>query len=231
MIALLETPRPARARADPSRIGGVVDELLRWWTPVMTFRRTATTDVDVAGQRIAAGTRWSCPSSANRDEACSPNPSVSTWSATPRRTSPSGMVRTSASRPSRARADDRAVHRGAHAHVLDRGGRRPGFLRSNFQRGVKRLPIRWTALRACRPRSPRRDHRPVPVTAAGGRAGTEGGDMHRTVYGLSAGRRRAPGRGRTEPAASAPAAVAAAAPGRRAGPLLRAHALGRRGSL
>ena len=38
-----------------NRIGGAVEELLRWATPVMTFRRTAATDVELGGQHIAAG--------------------------------------------------------------------------------------------------------------------------------------------------------------------------------
>jgi cytochrome P450 len=37
------------------RIGTAVEELIRWATPVMTFRRTAATDVELGGQTIAAG--------------------------------------------------------------------------------------------------------------------------------------------------------------------------------
>lgn len=47
----------------------VVDELLRWSTPVLHFRRTATHDTEIAGQQIAAGD-WVVMHylSANRDE-------------------------------------------------------------------------------------------------------------------------------------------------------------------
>ena len=38
-----------------NRIGTAVEEFIRWATPVMTFRRTAATDVDLAGQTIRAG--------------------------------------------------------------------------------------------------------------------------------------------------------------------------------
>jgi cytochrome P450 len=38
-----------------NRIGVAVEEFVRWATPVMTFRRTAATDFELAGQRIAAG--------------------------------------------------------------------------------------------------------------------------------------------------------------------------------
>jgi cytochrome P450 len=37
------------------RIGGAVEEFIRWATPVMTFRRTATKDVEIGGQAISAG--------------------------------------------------------------------------------------------------------------------------------------------------------------------------------
>ncbi|MDV3128257.1 cytochrome P450 [Mycobacterium sp. 21AC1] len=37
------------------RIGVAVEEFVRWATPVMTFRRTAATDVEIGGQLIAAG--------------------------------------------------------------------------------------------------------------------------------------------------------------------------------
>lgn len=37
------------------RIGVAIEEFVRWASPVMTFRRTATRDVELAGQRIRAG--------------------------------------------------------------------------------------------------------------------------------------------------------------------------------
>lgn len=38
-----------------NRIGTAVEEFVRWASPVMTFRRTAATDVELAGQTIRAG--------------------------------------------------------------------------------------------------------------------------------------------------------------------------------
>ncbi|ORA77387.1 cytochrome P450 [Mycobacterium malmoense] len=38
-----------------NRVGTAVEEFIRWATPVMTFRRTAATDVELGGQRIRAG--------------------------------------------------------------------------------------------------------------------------------------------------------------------------------
>ncbi|MBJ7384905.1 MAG: cytochrome P450 [Mycolicibacterium sp.] len=37
------------------RIGSAVEEFVRWATPVMTFRRTAAVDVELGGEKIAAG--------------------------------------------------------------------------------------------------------------------------------------------------------------------------------
>jgi len=59
-----------QVRADPQRIPALVDEAIRWTTPVKTFMRTATANTELAGQRIAKGD-WLmlCYASANRDEA------------------------------------------------------------------------------------------------------------------------------------------------------------------
>jgi cytochrome P450 len=44
-----------RLRADPALLPSAIEEILRWHPPVLSFRRTATRDVDVGGRRIAAG--------------------------------------------------------------------------------------------------------------------------------------------------------------------------------
>src|SRR5580692_7320639 len=55
-IALLEHPEAQDAlRADPGLMPAAAEEMLRWWTPVMTFRRTATADCELGGQPIRAG--------------------------------------------------------------------------------------------------------------------------------------------------------------------------------
>jgi cytochrome P450 len=70
MQALMENPEQLRAlREDPSKIPTAVEEILRWATPVLHFRRTATRDTELGGQRIKAGDKvvtWYI--SANRDE-------------------------------------------------------------------------------------------------------------------------------------------------------------------
>jgi cytochrome P450 len=70
MLGLIEHPEQlARLRADPVLMDSAVNEILRWSSPVSYFRRTATRDVEVNGQKIASGdlvTFWH--PSANRDE-------------------------------------------------------------------------------------------------------------------------------------------------------------------
>ena len=43
----------AKVKADPSLIPGLVDEAVRWITPVKHFMRSATADAEVRGQKIA----------------------------------------------------------------------------------------------------------------------------------------------------------------------------------
>ena len=68
--ALAEDPEQfARVRANPELIPGLVDEAIRWMTPVKHFMRSATDDTELGGRRIAKGD-WLmlCYASGNRDE-------------------------------------------------------------------------------------------------------------------------------------------------------------------
>jgi cholest-4-en-3-one 26-monooxygenase len=70
MLALMENPDQFdRLVEDPSLVPIAVDEILRWGTPVIYFRRTATRDTEIRGVPIQAGDRvamWFL--SANFDE-------------------------------------------------------------------------------------------------------------------------------------------------------------------
>jgi cytochrome P450 len=56
MHALAQDPEQfARLKADRSLLAGVVEEAIRWSTPVQHFMRTAAEDVEIAGQKIAKG--------------------------------------------------------------------------------------------------------------------------------------------------------------------------------
>ena len=70
LLALIEHPEErARLTNDASLIPSAVEEMLRWVTPVMYFRRTATRDTVLRGQKIREGDKVVMYySSANRDE-------------------------------------------------------------------------------------------------------------------------------------------------------------------
>ncbi|WP_099025874.1 cytochrome P450 [Mycolicibacterium palauense] len=75
--ALVDNPdQAAYLREDfDGRIDAAIDEVLRWVTPVMTFRRTATQDTVLGGQQIREGD-WVVMiySSGNRDESAFADP-------------------------------------------------------------------------------------------------------------------------------------------------------------
>ncbi|MEX0985526.1 MAG: cytochrome P450 [Actinomycetota bacterium] len=76
MRALMDHPEQmAYLTEHPEAIPAATEEILRWATPVMHFRRTATRDVELGDQQIRAGDKvvtWYV--SANRDEDVFPDP-------------------------------------------------------------------------------------------------------------------------------------------------------------
>jgi cytochrome P450 len=78
LLALAQSPAElARVKADPSLIPGLVEEAVRWASPVKTFMRSATRDTELGGRHIAKGD-WLmlCYGSGNRDEAVFEDPDV-----------------------------------------------------------------------------------------------------------------------------------------------------------
>jgi cytochrome P450 len=147
-IALLEHPAAQdELRADPSLIPAAAEEMLRWWTPVMTFRRTATSECELAGKRIASGDKVVVSfTSANRDEAVfagadrfdirrHPNPHLVFGHG------PHFCLGAHLARIQVCALFEEVL---ARTSSLAYAGQ-PSYLRSNFQRGVKRLPVSWTA--------------------------------------------------------------------------------------
>ncbi|MGI9169958.1 MAG: cytochrome P450 [Caulobacteraceae bacterium] len=65
----------AQVKADPTLIPGLIDEAIRWVTPVKHFMRSATEDAEVGGRAIGKGD-WLmlCYPSGNRDEAVFDDP-------------------------------------------------------------------------------------------------------------------------------------------------------------
>ncbi|KJK49348.1 cytochrome P450 [Lentzea aerocolonigenes] len=145
MIALLEHPdQYERLRADRTLLGTAVEEMLRWWTPVMHFRRTAVQDTELSGQQIKAGDKvvvWF--SSANRDERVFTDPARFDIGRREADHLSFGHGPHFCLGAQLARAQLRAIFDA----VLDLPGRlrldgEISRLRSNFQNGVKHLPVR-----------------------------------------------------------------------------------------
>jgi cytochrome P450 len=78
MLALIDHPdQRAKLIDNPALIGSAVEEILRWHTPMMYEGRTATRDVEIAGQPVREGdfvVLWNV--SGNRDERAFPAPDV-----------------------------------------------------------------------------------------------------------------------------------------------------------
>jgi cytochrome P450 len=76
MLALIERPDQLQLlKDDPSLISTATEEILRWATPVLHFRRTAARDTELRGQEIKTGDKvvtWYI--SANRDPEVFPEP-------------------------------------------------------------------------------------------------------------------------------------------------------------
>jgi cytochrome P450 len=148
LIALLQHPEQlAAVRADPSLLPGAVDEMLRWWTPVMVFRRTATREAELAGARIEPGDKVVVSfTSANRDEAVFADPDRFDVRRSPNPHLSFGHGPHFCLGAQLARAQMRALFGELlrRTRTLEPAGP-PALLRSTFQRGVKRLPLRWVA--------------------------------------------------------------------------------------
>ena len=79
MLALATHPDQRRLLLEDldGRMETAVEEFVRWATPVMTFRRTATRDTELGGQAIAEGDKVVLfYGSANRDERAFPDPNA-----------------------------------------------------------------------------------------------------------------------------------------------------------
>ncbi len=113
----------------------------------MTFRRTAAADCDLGGQPIRSGEKVVVSfTSANRDEAAFADPDRFDIRRHPNPHLVFGHGPHFCLGAHLARVQMRALF----AEVLARTSALapagpPSYLRSNFQRGVKRLPVAWTA--------------------------------------------------------------------------------------
>jgi cytochrome P450 len=132
----------------PARIDLAVEEMVRWATPVMNFRRTATRDVELAGMPVSEGDKVALfYSSANRDELVfdaperfditrDPNPHVGFGGGGPHFCLGFFLARTQL-----RSIFDELLHRLPDLEVGE-----PEYIPGSFIHGVKRLPCRVGAV-------------------------------------------------------------------------------------
>jgi cytochrome P450 len=147
MVALTtDMDAQRRLRGDRSLIPTAVEEMLRWWTPVMHFRRTATIDTELAGTKIRAGEKVIVFfSSANRDPDVFADPDAFDPARSPNEHLSFGHGPHFCLGASLARVQMRAMFSavlGLLGEIEPAG--EPVRLRSNFQNGIKSLPVRWS---------------------------------------------------------------------------------------
>ena len=148
MLALIEHPEQRqRLIDDPSLMPAAVEEMLRYISPIMYFRRTATADTEIHGQAIKEGdkvTLWY--GSANRDEDAFPNPDVFDAGRTP-----NAHVALGAGGPhfclgaSLARLETQLMFEELLRRLPDIELNGPvSRLRSYFINGIKHMPVTFT---------------------------------------------------------------------------------------
>jgi cholest-4-en-3-one 26-monooxygenase len=146
VLALHDHPDQwARLRRDPSLIPSAVEEVLRWASPVLYFRRNAVTPINVAGQQIQPGdivSLWYV--SANRDRGRFAHPETFDVARQPNEHvtfgggSPHFCLGASLARLELRVVLEELVSRYDRIEVTGQVNR----LRSNFLHGIKRLPVR-----------------------------------------------------------------------------------------
>jgi cholest-4-en-3-one 26-monooxygenase len=147
MLALIEHPaQRERLLADPSLIPSAVEEMVRWVSPVMYFRRTATRDTELGGQPIREGdkvTIWYV--SANRDEDVFPRADHFDVGRQPNDHLGFGIGQHFCLGANLARLEIRIIFEELFRRLPDIELAGPvRRLRSNFINGIKSMPVRFT---------------------------------------------------------------------------------------
>jgi cholest-4-en-3-one 26-monooxygenase len=148
MWALMENPEQyLRLGEHPELMESAVEEVLRWASPVTHFRRTATADTEIHGQRVAKGDKvvmWHI--SANRDEQVFTEPFRFDTTR-----SPNNHVAFGGGGPHHclgaylARMQLRLIFKEIVTRIPDMQlDGKPELLRSNVLRGVKHMPVVFT---------------------------------------------------------------------------------------
>jgi len=149
MHALLTNPEQFELlKSDPeAHIANTVEEILRWGSPVLHFRRTTTTETEIRGQAIDADERvliWHI--SANRDEEIWDDPFVFDITRDP---NPHVAFGGGGSHfclgANLARTELRLILEELVVRMPDMQlAGEPDRLLSNFIGGIKHMPVKWT---------------------------------------------------------------------------------------
>jgi cytochrome P450 len=147
IMALAQDPALfARYRAADVDKAGLIEEAIRWTTPVQHFMRSATEDTEVNGQRISKGD-WLmlCYASANRDEAVFEDPFTFNPDRTPNSQIAFGYGGHVCLGQHLARMEMRILMEELLPRLksIELAGE-PARVESVFVGGLKRLPIRFT---------------------------------------------------------------------------------------
>jgi len=147
MLALFEHPEQWRKLCDtPELVPTGIEELLRWVSPVMHFRRTAMRDTELRGQHIREGDKVVVYYvSANRDEDIFRDPFRFDVSRSPNEHIAFGIGEHYCLGSSLARLEIRLMFEEIVRRLPDITlAGQPARLRSNFINGIKRMPVRFT---------------------------------------------------------------------------------------
>jgi cholest-4-en-3-one 26-monooxygenase len=147
MRTLIEHPAERRRLIEnPRLLESAVEEMLRWVSPVMHFRRTATHDTELHGEKIREGDKvviWYI--SANRDEDVFPEPERFDVARTPNDHLAFGLGAHFCLGNNLARLEIRLVFEELLRRLPDiELAAPPRRLRSNFINGIKSMPVRFT---------------------------------------------------------------------------------------
>jgi cholest-4-en-3-one 26-monooxygenase len=148
MLALIEHPAErARLLADPALLSTAVEEMLRFVSPVMAFKRTAQRDLELHGHRIREGDRvviWYA--SANRDEAVFAEPERFDVGRQPNDHLGFGIGPHFCLGAHLARLEIRILFEEVLRRLPDiELDGQVARLRSGFLNGIKHMPVRFTA--------------------------------------------------------------------------------------
>lgn len=149
-LALLEHPEQLELlRREPERIPVAVEEFIRWVTPILNMRRTATETHELHGQTIAAGDELVLMySSANRDERVFEDPENFDVTRRHNQHVAFGFGTHFCLGASLARLELRVMFEELVRRIPDwrlAPGSEPRILPSAFTRGYEAVPIEFTA--------------------------------------------------------------------------------------